>query len=168
MITNLEPNYFKEKNGPHAFYTPKLNGLSAIPLSNIQDSNGNFTDDKNKLFDWIKTNLAFNTFEISIPSLRDDTLSPKGKSALIVSVLFDYELTQHIYRCGYYEEYKQFVSQEMVHVLHEGLWDSLKQNIVQTIVSTPKTIYDRTYATQGSVTGWSFDNKPFPAEFKIP
>jgi phytoene dehydrogenase-like protein len=167
MITNLDPEYFREKNGPHAFYTPKINGLSSIPLSNIQDSNGNFTDDKNKLFDWIKTNLAFNTFEISIPSLRDVTLSPKGKSALIVSVLFDYELTQHIYRCGYYEEYKQLVSQEMVHCLHEGLWDSLKQNIVQTIVSTPKTIYDRTYATQGSVTGWSFDNKPFPVEFKF-
>jgi len=166
LLTDLDPEYFRDKNGPHAFYTPKKEGLSYAQLSLIKE-NGKFIDDKDKIFDWIKQHLLYNTFEISIPSLRDKSLSPEGKCGLIVSVLFDYELTQHIYQSGFYEEFKSFVRQETINILNNGLWDKLNDHVQKTIVSTPKTIYDRTYATQGSVTGWSFINKPFPAEYQF-
>lgn len=166
LLTDLDPEYFRDKNGPHAFYTPKKEGLSYAQLSLIKE-NGKFIDDKDKIFDWIKQHLLYNTFEISIPSLRDKSLSPEGKCGLIVSVLFDYELTQHIYQSGFYEEFKSFVRQETINILNNGLWDKLKDHVQKTIVSTPKTIYDRTYATQGSVTGWSFINQPFPAEYQF-
>lgn len=166
LLTDLDPEYFSDKNGPHAFYTPKKEGLSYAQLSLIK-LNGKFIDDKDKIFDWIKQHLLYNTFEISIPSLRDKNLSPEGKCGLIVSVLFDYELTQHIYQSGFYEEFKSFVRQETINILNNGLWDKLKDHVQKTIVSTPKTIYDRTYATQGSVTGWSFINQPFPAEYQF-
>jgi len=166
LLTDLDPEYFRDKNGPHAFYTPKKDGLSNAQLSLIKE-NGKFIDDKDKIFLWIKQHLLFNTFEISIPSLRDKSLSPEGTCGLIVSVLFDYELTQHIYENGYYEEFKSFVRQETINILHNGLWDKLNEHVQKTVVSTPKTIYDRTYATQGSVTGWSFINKPFPAEYQF-
>lgn len=166
LLTDLDPEYFRDKNGPHAFYTPKKEGLSYAQLSLIK-INGKFIDDKDKIFDWIKQHLLYNTFEISIPSLRDKRLSPEGKCGLIVSVLFDYELTQHIYQSGFYEEFKSFVRQETINILNNGLWDKLNDHVQKTIVSTPKTIYDRTYATQGSVTGWSFINQPFPAEYQF-
>lgn len=166
LLTDLDPEYFRDKNGPHAFYTPKKEGLSYAQLSLIKE-NGKFIYDKDKIFDWIKQHLLYNTFEISIPSLRDKSLSPEGKCGLIVSVLFDYELTQHIYQSGFYEEFKSFVRQETISILNNGLWDKLNDHVQKTIVSTPKTIYDRTYATQGSVTGWSFINQPFPAEYQF-
>ncbi|HCT62658.1 MAG TPA: NAD(P)/FAD-dependent oxidoreductase [Erysipelotrichaceae bacterium] len=166
MFTNLEPQYFSTKNGPHAFYTPKLEGISSVPVDTIME-NGSFTRDKQTLFEYIKANLSVNTLEISIPSLRDSSLSPKGKSALIVSTLFDYALCEHLVECGYYDEFKKLASQEMICILDEGLWHGLSEHIEMTIVSTPKTIYDRTYATQGSVTGWSFENHPFPVEYKF-
>lgn len=166
LLTDLDPEYFREKNGPHAFYTPRKEGLSYAPLSQIKE-NGKFIEDKDRILDWVKQHLLYNTFEISIPSLRDKSLSPEGHCGLIVSILFDYELTQHIYNSGYYEEFKSFVRQETINILNDGLWDKLNNHVQETIVSTPKTIYDRTYATQGSVTGWSFINKPFPAEYQF-
>jgi len=166
MFTDLDPQTFMAKNGPHAFYTPKLDGISSVPLESIK-KNGQFTKDKQTLFDYIKANLSVNTLEISIPSLRDVNLSPKGKSALIVSTLFDYTLCEHLIACGYYDEFKKLASTEMVRILDEGLWNGLSEHIEMTIVSTPKTIFDRTYATQGSVTGWSFENHPFPVEYKF-
>lgn len=166
MFTDLDPQTFKAKNGPHAFYTPKLDGISSVPVDSIME-NGHLTRDKHVLFEYIKANLSVNTLEISIPSLRDITLSPQGKTALIVSTLFDYALCEHLVACGYYDEFKKLASTEMVRILDEGLWSGLSEHIQMTIVSTPKTIYDRTYATQGSVTGWSFENHPFPVEYKF-
>lgn len=167
MLTNLDAARFKDKNGPHGFYTPKLEGLSTVSLKTIQDAQGHFITDQKALFDWVKDYLAYNTFEISIPSLRDRSLSPESKSALIVSTLFDYALTQHIHTLGYYEAFTKLVANEMIRILDEGLWPDLSENVESTIVASPKTIFDRTYATQGSVTGWSFENKPFPAEFRF-
>lgn len=166
MLTDLEPSFFSAKNGPHAFYTPKLDGISSVSIETIKED-GTFIRDKQRLFEYIKSNLDINTFEISIPSLRDSSLSPSGKSTLIVSTLFDYALCEHLIECGYYDEFKKLASQEMVRILNDGLWNGLREHINMTIVSTPKTIYDRTYATQGSVTGWSFENHPFPVEYKF-
>ena len=166
MFTDLEPKYFSAKNGPHAFYTPKLDGISSVSIETIKESE-RFTRDKKALFEYIKLNLSVNTLEISIPSLRNPNLSPEGKSALIVSTLFDYALCEHLVECGYYDEFKTLASDEMVRILDEGLWNGLSRHIDMTIVSTPKTIYDRTYATQGSVTGWSFENHPFPVGYKF-
>ena len=166
MLTNLDPQFFSAKNGPHAFFTPSRKGVSSVPLEMIL-VDGQFTRDKHLLFEYIKENLANNTLEVSIPSLRDVQLSPEGKSALIVSTLFDYALCEHLVECGYYDEFKKLASHEMIRILTDGLWPDFDQHVEMTIVSTPKTIYDRTYATQGSVTGWSFANRPFPVEFKF-
>lgn len=167
MLCDKDPSYFSLKNGPHGFYTPKREGLSTATLDLIRNQDGSFITDKTELLKWIKQHLLYNTFEISIPSLRDASLSPIGKTGLIVSVLFDYQLTEHIITCGFYDEFKIFVKDEIVHILNNGLWNDLEKSVYKTIVSTPKTIYDRTYATQGSVTGWSFVNQPFPAEYQF-
>lgn len=167
ILCDCEPTYFKEKNGPHAFYTAYTDGLSNADISLIKDNNGQFIHDKDKIFEWIKNYIKYNTFEISIPALRDPSLSPQGKTGLIVSILFDYQLTEHINVNGYYDEFKAYMAYEIIEILNDKLWKDLKTSTYKTIVSTPKTIYEHTYATQGTVTGWSFANDPFPTEYQF-
>ena len=77
LILSTPAESFMTQFGPHSFYTPQLKGLNHLPLSLIQNEDHTFIHDQNKIFDYITQVLEFNTFEISIPSLRDASLSPK-------------------------------------------------------------------------------------------
>jgi phytoene dehydrogenase-like protein len=166
MTVDLPPSHFESITGPHCFYTPRKEGLSAISLKDIQ-KDGQFIDDRQKLFDWVSTFVEYNTLEVSIPSLRDQSLSPQGQTGLIVSILFDYHLAKHFDKLAIYEEFKQHVTQLMVHQLSNGYIANLDQHILKTIVFTPLSIERKSLNTHGSLTGWSFANKPFPATHKF-
>ncbi len=167
ILVNQPIETYKDISGPHCFYTKKLEGLSKISLSEIQDENKAFITDKKALFDWLKKYIEYNTFEISIPALRDASLSPKGETGLIVSTLFDYDLTKLIADLGYYEEFKQFVTEAIIDFFNDEYWPNFRNTIKKTQVATPLTIQSRTFSTDGSVTGWSFGNHPFPVEYKF-
>jgi phytoene dehydrogenase-like protein len=166
MTVDLPPSHFESITGPHCFYTPRKEGLSAISLKDIQ-KDGQFIDDKQALFDWVSAFVEYNTLEVSIPSLRDQTLSPQGQTGLIVSILFDYHLVDHFDKLAIYEEFKQHVTQLMIHHLSDGYIANLDRHILKTIVSTPLSIERKSLNTHGSLTGWSFANKPFPATHKF-
>ncbi len=162
MTVDLPPSHFESITGPHCFYTPRKEGLSAISLKDIQ-KDGQFIDNKQALFDWVSKYVEYNTLEVSIPSLRDPMLSPQGQTGLIVSILFDYHLVSHFDKLNIYDEFKRHVTQLMIHQLSDGYMANLDQHILKTIVSTPLSIERKSLNTQGSLTGWSFANKPFPA-----
>jgi phytoene dehydrogenase-like protein len=166
MAVDLPPSHFERITGPHCFYTPRKEGLSAISLKDIQ-KDGQFIDDKQTLFEWVSKYVEYNTLEVSIPSLRDQTLSPQGQTGLIVSILFDYHLVDHFDKLAIYEEFKQHVTQLMIHHLSDGYIANLDQHILKTIVFTPLSIERKSLNTHGSLTGWSFANKPFPAIHKF-
>lgn len=166
MLVDLPSELFERITGPHCFYTLYKEGLANISLNDIQE-NGRFVEDKQVLFDWISEYVKFNTLEISIPSLRDHTLSPPGQTGLIVSLLFDYKLVKHFEQLGLYDEFKQHITARMISQLSDGYIDSLEQHVLKTIVSTPLSIAKKTFNTQGSLTGWSFINKPFPTEYRM-
>jgi phytoene dehydrogenase-like protein len=166
MTVDLPPSHFESITGPHCFYTPRKEGLSAISLKDIQ-KDGQFIDDKQALFDWVSAFVEYNTLEVSIPSLRDQTLSPQGQTGLIVSILFDYHLVNHFDKLNMYDEFKRHVTQLMVHQLSDGYIANLDQHILKTIVFTPLSIERKSLNTHGSLTGWSFANKPFPAIHKF-
>ncbi len=166
MIVDLPPQRFEKITGPHCFYTPRKEGLAKISLKDIQ-KNGKFIEDKQKLLDWIREYVEYNTLEVSIPSLRDHTLSPKGQTGLIVSLLFDYGLVKHFDQLGIYDEFKRHITSLMISQLSDGYIDDFEKYILRTIVSTPLSIAKKTLNTQGSLTGWSFINKPFPAEYRF-
>lgn len=157
---------FKDSFGPHCFYTKFKQGLSKISLDQIKNEHDQFITDKDKLFTWVTNYLIYNTFEISIPSLRDPSCSPTGESTLIISTLFDYELNKHIAELGYYEDFKKHVTHIILDHFEESI-DNLQHKLIKTIIASPLTIVSRTNNHQGSVTGWSFANKPFPAEFQF-
>ena len=162
MTVDLPPSHFESITGPHCFYTSRKEGLSDISLKDIQ-KDGQFIDDKQALFDWVSKYVEYNTLEVSIPSLRDPMLSPQGQTGLIVSILFDYHLVSHFDKLNIYDEFKQHVTQLMIHQLSDGYMANLDQHILKTIVSTPLSIERKSLNTHGSLTGWSFANKPFPA-----
>jgi phytoene dehydrogenase-like protein len=166
VITDQSPESYKDISGPHVFYTPSPEGLSGISLSDLKDSQGRFTDDLDMIYGWVRAFVRQNTFEISIPSLRDPSLSPPGETALIVSLLFDYHLAKHIAALDSHENLKRRVT-EMVIAELDGYFPDLSDHVVKTVVTTPLTIEGKTNNTQGSLTGWSFANDPFPAEYRF-
>ncbi|ETA81189.1 phytoene desaturase family protein [Youngiibacter fragilis] len=166
VITDQSPDTFKPISGPHVFYTPSKEGLSGITLSDLRDGQGNFTDDLDRIYDWLRVFVRQNTFEISIPSLRDPSLSPPGETALIVSLLFDHGLAKHIASIDSHENLKKMVTEMVLDEL-DGYFPELMSHMVKTVVTTPLTIEGKTNNTQGSLTGWSFANDPFPAEYRF-
>lgn len=166
MLVDLPPQHFEEITGPHCFYTLHKEGLTKISLNDIQN-HGSFIDDKQMLFDWICDYVKYNTLEVSIPALRDPTLSPQGQTGLIVSLLFDYKLVKHFEQLGLYDEFKQHITSLMISQLSDGYIESFDKHVLKTIVSTPLSIARKTLNTQGSLTGWSFINKPFPTEYRM-
>jgi phytoene dehydrogenase-like protein len=166
MLTDLSPQTFENVFGPHCFYTPRKESLAAVSLNDIKQ-NGKFIEDKQQLFNWISRFIEFNTLEISIPVLRDRTLSPQGQTGLIVSILFDYELVKHFEDIKIYDEFKHHITALMIKHLSSGMTETLSDHIIKTIISTPLSIARKTHNTQGSLTGWSFANKPFPTEYRF-
>jgi phytoene dehydrogenase-like protein len=164
---DLPPSFFLDRVGGHTFYTPEVKGLTSLPISLIKDETGKFIKDKNKIFDWIKKNLEINTYELSIPAVRDASLAPANKSGLIASTLFDYELAKHILNLGLYDELKTLLIEEFTRVLDKGALKGFKKKVEFSFAATPVTIESFTLNYQGSLTGWSFINNPFPAVFKF-
>lgn len=180
LSSSLPPDYFANITSPHLFHTPSLRGLSTNPLSSVRPHPGEkqgeapasraaakFIKDKNKLFHWVGTFLDLTTYEISIPSLRDPALSPPGKTGIIVSTLFDRDLTEHIESLGWYEELKEYAARKATSILDETIFPGLSASVQDTSVATPLTLERMTGNLDGAITGWAFTNPSIPAETKL-
>ncbi len=151
--------------GMHTFFTPYLDGLSGHAINLIKDASGQFFNDKVKIFNWVKEWYRRNTYEISVPVLRDTTLAPKDESGFIVSVLLDYQLTKFIADQGWYEELKQLSNTYFVDILDQTWLTGLKKATYETMHASPLTMEKFAAVHQGSLSGWSFTNKPMLSEF---
>jgi phytoene dehydrogenase-like protein len=154
-----------KKAGMHTFYTPYLDGLSSQPLKLIQDAQGNFINDEKKVFAWLEKYYRVNTYEISVPVLRDPTLAPVDETGMIVSVLLDYQLTKFIADQGWYDHLKTFTNAYFVQILDETWLHGLKEATYQTIQASPLTMEKFASVHQGSLSGWSFTNRPMLSEY---
>jgi len=172
ITANMDKSYFAKIASGHFFYTPSATGLSHARLDELLDGEPGgptrFTNDKARLFAWLKRFVQLNTFEISIPVLRDASLAPEGRTGLIVSVLFDYSLTKHIRAMGWYDEFRQLVSDYFVEVLDASIYPGLKQAVIDSFTSTPLTIERVSGNSDGAITGWAFTNDFIPAVNKQP
>ena len=165
---NELPECFNEICGPHTFYTPDLQGLSSLDPSEWQQlaNEDNLTNDQKKyaLQKWTNAYLELTTFEISIPVLRDPTLAPEGRTGIIVSTLFDYDLVKHLDRMGWYEEWKEAAKTHMVGVLTRGILPFLEEKLEFGLTSSPLTIQKFSGNADGAITGWAFSKDGTPAE----
>ena len=158
---NLPKEYFSSIATEHFFYTPSRIGQTEA--GEIPTNASRETIEK-----WLDRFLALTTYEISCPVMRDPALAPAGKTGLVISLLFDYELTKSIERAGWYEEFKDYVDSRIVETLNNSIYPGIKNAIIHQFSSTPLTIEKYSGNFQGAITGWAHNNDPIPAESRIP
>jgi len=158
---DLDKSYFSDIASEHFFYTPSRAGEgTAGPLPIGQE--------KAAVKRWLADFFALTTYEITCPALRDAALAPEGKTGLVISVLFDYHLAKYIRDSGWYDEFKAHAEACILDSLTRTIFPKIKDAIVQQFSSTPLTMEQHAGNTHGAITGWSFTNRPMPAESRLP
>lgn len=159
MTVDLDPSFFREKCTGHFFYTPETKGLSDIEDA-LKDVI--LSKDKHKIISWLKEYFKYNTYEISIPALRNEKLAPKEKTGLIISVLMDYDLVKLVESMGWYNEYKELCERFVIEALDQSIFKGIDKHKIDVFSSTPLTIEKRTSNKDGAITGWAFTNSHMP------
>ncbi|MGB4406958.1 MAG: hypothetical protein WBI82_08890 [Sphaerochaeta sp.] len=92
-----------------------------------------------------------------MPVLNDSSAAPEGQSGLIVSFLFDYELTRRIEEGGWYEEFEKRIRTLMIDTLTESVYKELKEDILFSFSASPLSIERNVCSSEGAIVGWSFE-----------
>ncbi len=153
---------YKKITTAHLFYTPSRQGLGETfkaDLKSILDDRSDAS--KERILGWLDRLCDLNTYEISIPGLRESELAPPGKTGLIVSCLMDYELFERIAEDGWYEEAKLRMEDRIVDILSRSVFPSLKEKLLFKFSASPLTLRRMAGSSEGSLVGWSFE-APLP------
>lgn len=149
-------SFRKIANG-HFFYTPLKTGLGHIHREELDSLLGNPGGlDKGQVLSWLDRFTTLNTYEISIPGLKDPDLVPEGKTGLIISFLAEYDLFKAIQKAGWYDEFVIEVENRVLEVIAESIYPVLRNKIMARFSFTPLSIENRIGSSEGAITGWSF------------
>lgn len=169
MTVDQDRSWFRGICSGHFFYTPDKRGLSIVQKDVINtfllDETIEPGDNmwKDKVREYLAEYFKLNTFEIAIPSLRDENLAPSGKTGVVVSLLFDYKLSRKIDALGWSNEMKNLMEQLTVDILDETIFPGWKDKVIEKFSSSPLTIRKMTGNTDGAITGWAFTNAYMPS-----
>jgi phytoene dehydrogenase-like protein len=148
---------FKEISNGHFFYTPSKQGLGETHWSGLNKIlAGSGKGEKTQILQWLDKYLELNTYEISIPALRDPDMAPEGKTGLIVSILTEYDLFKKIADEGWYKEFITEMEDRIIKVLTESVYPMLGDKIIKRFSFTPLSYANRVSSSEGAITGWSF------------
>jgi phytoene dehydrogenase-like protein len=157
LMIDLDPGYFRERTAEHSFITPSKEGLSKV------GAEGN---DKASIKKYLEELVRYNTFEVSIPVLRDSSLAPAGKTAMITSILFEHQLERKIIDQGWHEEFRKYVEALITDQMRE-IFPEIRSKITGHFSSTPQTIHNMTGSTDGAIVGWAYTNPSIPVTHKF-
>ncbi len=158
MAVNRPLEYFKQNGGEHLFYTPSKQGLGETNQEERLHLIDTFHQkSKEEVLAWLDKYLQLNTFEISVPALRDHSLAPAGQTGIMVSCLFDYRLIEKVKDAGWYDEFKDFLEKRVLEILSSSIYKNLKEDIIFNFSATPLTINKISGSSEGAITGWSFE-----------
>lgn len=156
----------KIANG-HFFYTPSQQGLGETHRKELYELLVNFSNlSKQQILDWLNKFISLNTFEISIPGLRDEDLTPPNKTGMIISFLADYELFKRIQEAEWLEEFIFEIENRVVSVISDSVYPMLKDKVLGRFSFSPLSYHNRTASSEGAIVGWEF-NKEMPIINKI-
>ncbi|MGC9344612.1 MAG: phytoene desaturase family protein, partial [Bacteroidales bacterium] len=158
---------FKEIANGHFFYTPLKEGLGETHTKELDDLLARWQNaEKKEVLTWLDKFTRLNTYEISIPGLKDPELVPKGKTSLIISFLAEYDLFKKVQDSGWYEEFIRELEDRIINVITDSVYPMLKDKIIARFSFSPLSIEKRVGSSEGAITGWSFQ-QPVPVVNKI-
>ena len=141
----------------HFFYTPSRNGLGETHREKLKKLLSNFSQlSKNQILYWLDKFTILNTYEISIPGLKDTQLAPPGKTGVIISCLAEYELFKKIQLEGWLDEFTSELENRILKVLSDSIYPMLKDKVIARFSFTPLHIESRIGSSEGAITGWAF------------
>lgn len=148
---------FKQISNGHFFYTPFKQGLGKTHWSGLDEIlAGSGKEDKMRILQWLDQYLTLNTYEISIPALRDPDLAPEGKTGLIISILTEYDLFKMVADAGWYKEFIAEMEDRIIQVLADSVYPMFKDKIMKRFSFSPLSYANRVASSEGAITGWSF------------
>ncbi|MFW6260597.1 MAG: hypothetical protein ACOC6J_03335, partial [Spirochaetota bacterium] len=170
LAVDEPPEYFASKSHGHFFYTPDPRGLGDRRTRRLEELVSALEAGSagwDEVAAYLREFLARNTFEISIPVLKDPAMAPPGKTGLIVSWLFDYRLTELIRERGWYDEVRELCMDEAVRILSASVYPGIDAKVEDRFATTPHSIAGRTGSTGGAITGWELGPAPVPVVHKM-
>jgi all-trans-retinol 13,14-reductase len=159
-------NFKRIANG-HFFYTPSKKGLGETrwgEIDRILNTPGG--PDRSRILSWLDKFLTLNTYEISIPVLKDPDLAPEGKTGLIISILADYDLFKTIADGGWYKEFVMEMEERIIKIFADSVYPMLKDKVIARFSFSPLSYENRVGTSEAAITGWSF-REPVPVINKI-
>jgi phytoene dehydrogenase-like protein len=158
---------FRQIAHGHFFYTPSKLGLGETHRGDLDHLLSNVENiGKEQVFHWLDRFTRLNTYEISIPGLKDPDLVPPGKTGIIVSFLAEYDLFKSIQKRGWLDEFVRELENRVLRVLSDSVYPMLKDKVLARFSFTPLGIEKRVGSSEGAITGWSFQ-KAMPVVNKI-
>jgi len=158
---------FKRIANGHFFYTPSRQGLGEThwgELDNILSEPGR--QDRPRILTWLDKFLALNTYEISVPALKDPDLAPAGKTGLIISILAEYDLFKMIADAGWSKDFITEMEERIIKLLADSVYPMLNDKVIMRFSFSPLSYENRVGTSGGAITGWSF-REPVPVINKI-
>jgi phytoene dehydrogenase-like protein len=163
LAVDEPPESFSRIAHGHFFYTPSRQGLGEIHRDELDSMIRNWDKvSRDDVLAWLDRFCLLNTYEVSIPVLKNPAAAPEGKTGLIISVLFEYDLARKVDDAGWHEEFCTEVEDRMVSVLSNSIYPMLKGNVISRHSYSPLGIERRVGSSDGAITGWSFQ-EPVPA-----
>jgi phytoene dehydrogenase-like protein len=151
----------------HFFYTPSKKGLGETHRGELDYMLANFDKfKKDQILAWLDKFTRLNTYEISVPGLKDPELVPAGKTGIIISFLAEYDLFKHIQKAGWLDEFISELENRVLKVISDSVYPMLKDKIISRFSFSPLSIENRVGSSEGAITGWSFE-KNMPVISKI-
>lgn len=160
MEVDLPISYFSEIADGHFFYTPSRKGLGNIHRGELKKMLSNLSKtDKTDVLLWTDKFLKHNTFEISIPGIKDPKLVPENKTGLIVSFIIEFDLFKKMKDSQFYEYFIKEIEIKIINILSESVYPLLKDKVIKQFSFTPISIKNRIASTDGAIVGWSFEEQ---------
>jgi phytoene dehydrogenase-like protein len=150
-------SFRKIANG-HFFYTPSKLGLGETHRSELNKLLSDFEKtEKAQVLTWLDKFTRLNTYEISIPGLKDPDLVPPGKTGIIISFLAEYDLFDKIQKAGWIDEFISELENRVLKVIADSVYPMLKDKIIAHFSFSPLSIENRVGSSEGAITGWAFE-----------
>jgi phytoene dehydrogenase-like protein len=148
---------FSKISHGHFFYTPLKQGLGDTHREELNSLLRNFEKvGKELILTWLEKFTRLNTYEISIPGLKDPELVPPGKTGVIISFLAEYDLFSKIQKAGWLDEFIIELENHVLSIISDSVYPMLKDRIITRFSFSPLSIENRVGSSEGAITGWAF------------